>query len=87
MIFEATLDFHDLGKTNPDEIAFLTDNFIKENWSQKLSPLLIITGKGTGLVKSQVLKEVKNNKLVKKFQTPTPDDGNEGAIALWLVDC
>lgn len=87
MIYEASLDFHELGKTNPDEIAFLTDNFIQENWFQKLSPVLIVTGKGTGLVKSAVLKEIKMNKKVKKFQTPTPDDGNEGAIALWLVDC
>ncbi len=87
MIFEATLDFHELGKTHPDEVVFLTQKFIEDNWIQKLSPILIVTGRGSGLVKTNALKAIKNNKKVLKFQTPTPDDGNEGAIALWLVDC
>jgi|OpeIllAssembly_1097287.scaffolds.fasta_scaffold1865066_2 DNA-nicking Smr family endonuclease len=85
--FESQVDLHEYGKISFAQLEFRIDQFLELSYQEKLSPILIITGKGRGILKTNTLKILKNHKRIDKLQTPCWGQGDEGAIAVWLRDC
>lgn len=84
MIFDKTLDLHNI---NPQLVEFELESFLKHATLEGDKALLIITGKGKGVLLNKVLKILKDSKYIKRFETPLWGFGDEGAIAVWLLDC
>lgn len=60
-----TLDLHG----NPRDIAkVLVNDFIYDNYKQKINKVIIIHGIGTGILKEEVKKTLKQNKYVDSFK-------------------
>ncbi len=53
----------------------LTKIFIEDNMKLKNKKLVIIHGRGMGIVKSAVREELKQNRYVEKFYTDNFNDG------------
>jgi len=91
-MFDDTLDFHDLGKLEPNQIKFHFDTFIENSFTQGNNYLLVITGKGetkidsVGLAKRNVLFLLKTNKYILKFKQADESCGGSGAFEIWLKD-
>ncbi len=79
---DAQLDLH--GCTSAEALAALEDFFYRMR-VQKMRHLLIITGKGTGIVKqtTQAFLE-KNKNLLAAQKTPAASQGGDGAIYVLL---
>lgn len=84
MIFDKTLDLHNV---NPQLIECELESFLKHTSMEGDRILLVITGKGKGILMRKVLKILKGSKHVRRVETPLWGYGDEGAIAVWLVDC
>ncbi len=84
MIFDKTLDLHNI---NPQQIEFELESFLKHSYLEGDHLLLVITGKGKGIMHREVIRILKGSKLVKKIETPIWGYGDEGAIAVWLLGC
>lgn len=87
MIFEDELDLHILSKTNTLEVDYIIDKFLDQAISEGKSPVLIITGIGSGKIRRFVREKIGKDRRVKKWQSPLIGQGDEGAIAVWLRDC
>ena len=66
------LDLH--GETY-ETSKVLTKIFVNENFKLQNKKLVIIHGKGKGIVKESVYSELKTNRYVKKYQTDNFNDG------------
>jgi len=84
MIFDRTIDLHNI---KPQQVEFELESFLKHSYLEGEKALLVITGKGKGVMHNKVLKILKESKLVKRIETPLWGYGDEGAIAVWLLDC
>lgn len=60
-----TLDLHG---TDRDYALLLIKDFIKENIYLKNKKIIIITGKGTGIIKENALNYLKNNETIINYQ-------------------
>lgn len=85
--FETQLDLHQYKRISFKELQYSLDRFLELSYQEKLSPLLIITGKGRGILKNDTMKILKGHKSVEKIISPCWGQGDEGAIAVWLRDC
>ena len=66
------LDLH--GETS-DSASFLTESFIKDNYSIGNTKIVIIHGKSGGVLKKVVLNILKKNKLVNHYEIDAFNDG------------
>ena len=91
-MFDDTLDFHNLGLLEPNQIKYHFDSFIENSFSQGSNYLLIVTGKGDpqnnsrGLVKKVVSQLLKTNKHILKYKQADDSWGGSGAFEIWLKD-
>lgn len=87
MIFDATLDFHGMGKITSEQISLTLELFLSSAHQEGHQHLLIITGKGinsTGLVRETVNRDLGRNKLISKFRIASAEEGGTGAFEVWL---
>lgn len=75
-----TIDLH--GETK-DTSRLLVREFINDNYKLKYKKVLIIHGIGEGILKKEVHKILKDNKLVKNFYL---DNFNIGCTVVELFD-
>lgn len=94
MIIEATLDFHIFGKLTKEQASLFLEKFLEEAYIEKLSKVLIITGKGNNtsnqgksMLREHIRYELRKNKLVKSFHTADSWNGGAGAFEVLLKDC
>lgn len=80
-IFLKNLPSVDLHGFDTESARVATIDFIKENIIMKNKKILIIHGKGTGLVKKSVHDALSSVKEVKKYYT---DNFNEGCTIIEL---
>lgn len=59
------IDVH--GETT-DTVVFVVNDFINDNLKMKNEYILIIHGKGTGVLRKKVHEILKDNKLVNKYE-------------------
>ena len=59
------IDVH--GETT-DTVVFVVNDFINDNLKMKNEYILIIHGKGTGVLRKKVHEILKNNKMVNKYE-------------------
>lgn len=74
-IFTKRLPSIDLHGYDTESARVVTTDFIKENIIMKKDKVLIIHGKGKGLVKKSVYNSLANIKEVKKYYTDNLNDG------------
>jgi DNA mismatch repair protein MutS2 len=84
MIFDKVIDLHDI---NPLHLNFELEKFLMHSYLEGDKKVKIITGKGEGVLSKRVIKILKNSKIIKRVETPLWGHGDEGAIAVWLLDC
>lgn len=58
------IDVH--GETT-DTVVFVVNDFIKDNYKMKNKYIVIIHGKGTGILRKKVHEILKNNMYVEKY--------------------
>ena len=75
-----TIDLHGL---NRYEASIKTNEFIKDNILLKSRFIMIIHGKGEGIVKKSVIDTLRKNKFVKEFKL---DYYNSGATVVMLKE-
>lgn len=90
-IDEAVLDYHDKGPLTTYDITKMFEDFIELSYSQDLTYLLIITGKGSNSPKGAVIrplikKLLEKNKMIKRFKTADVARGGEGAFEVTLIE-
>lgn len=81
-IFLKNLPSIDLHGYDMETARVATNDFIDDNLIMKNSKILIIHGKGKGLVKKSVHEVLNNRKEVIKFHT---DNLNEGCTIVYLT--
>lgn len=59
------IDIH--GETT-NTVIFVVNDFINDNYKMKNEYILIIHGKGTGVLRKKVHEILKDNKLVEKYE-------------------
>lgn len=59
------IDIH--GETT-NKVVFVVNDFINDNYKMKNEYILIIHGKGTGVLRKKVHEILKDNKLVEKYE-------------------
>lgn len=74
-IFLKNLPFVDLHGFDIESARVATNDFINDNLILKNNKVLIIHGKGTGLVKKSVHDTLSHRKEVTKYHTDTFNDG------------
>lgn len=82
-IFDAELDYHDLGVLNPYDVEKLLNDFIQDSHLKGYSRLLVITGKGK-VVRPLVLRLLKHHKLVKKFESNEQVNTFSGSYVVYI---
>ncbi|MDD6878690.1 MAG: Smr/MutS family protein [bacterium] len=65
----------DLHGENRESARVLLNEFINDNYKLHYKNLIIIHGKGSGILKSTVHEELRRNKLVKSFKLDFFNDG------------
>lgn len=91
-MYDDTLDFHNLGVIEPNQIKFYFENFIENSFLQRNIHLLIVTGKGQssnspqGMVKKIVTQLLKSNQHILKYKQAEEQYGGSGAFEVWLKD-
>jgi DNA-nicking Smr family endonuclease len=92
-MFDDTLDFHNFGLLEPNQIKYYFENFIDNSIIQGNKYLLIITGKGEGqksphgMVKNNVKQLLHKSKKVLKYREAEEQWGGSGAFEVWLKSC
>ena len=81
-IFLKNLPSIDLHGYDTETARVATNDFINDNLILKNQKILIIHGKGTGLVKNSVHNTLKSRKEVLKYYT---DNQNDGCTIVHLV--
>ena len=81
-IFLKNLPCIDLHGYDTETAMVATEDFISDNLTLKNSKLLIIHGKGKGLVKKSVHEVLKRNHYVKEYHI---DNQNDGCTIVWLI--
>ena len=87
--FTALLPSIDLHGEDRVNARIMTEEFIKDNIKLRNKKILIIHGKGSGIVKNEVYKLLKNNKNIKSYELDMFNDGatiDELIISLILLD-
>lgn len=74
------LDLH--GETR-DSARVLTLEFLKDNYKMRIKEIAIVHGLGTGILKKEVHKVLKESKLVQEFGL---DNFNSGCTLVRLVE-
>lgn len=82
-LHDAELDFHSYETLIPYDIEKILFEFIEDSYVAGHSKLLIITGKGR-VVRPEVQRLLKGNKLVKEFKSAGYFNGQEGAFEVVL---
>lgn len=85
--FDNQIDLHEFPQLTMEELEFRLDEFLEISYQEKMSPVLIITGKGRGVLNTNTMKILQKHKRIAKVQSPCWGQGDEGAIAVWLHDC
>lgn len=80
--FTALLPSIDLHGEDRVNARIMTEEFIKDNIKLRNKKILIIHGKGSGIVKNEVYKLLKNNKNIKSYEL---DMFNDGATIVELI--
>lgn len=65
----------DLHGTSRDIARVLTEEFIYDNYIQKEKEIIVIHGKGEGILKKEVHRILRKNKYVESFKIDNFNDG------------
>lgn len=76
----------DLHRLTTDEALCKLDEYLNEVYQTGLHSVRIVHGKGTGVLRLAVRRELKRHPLVKSFRPAFPAEGGEGATVVQLVD-
>jgi len=79
---EDTIDLHTF---QPKDIPDLLVEYFSACVEAGITSVRIIHGKGTGALKMNVIKQLKKNPLVVRFQEAPPSSGGWGATQVELV--
>ena len=74
----------DLRGMDSIEAVYVTEQFIDNALMARLNNLYIIHGKGTGKLRSEIHKMLKNNKSVKSFRLGSFGEGEDGVTVVEL---
>lgn len=74
-----TLDLHGADR---DYARIQINDFIRDNYQQKIEKVIIIHGNGTGIIKKTTQETLKKNTLVKDFKI---DNFNTGMTIITIV--
>jgi DNA mismatch repair protein MutS2 len=77
--FESELDLHRL---TVDEALPMMNDYLYKAFTSGFSSVCINHGKGTGILKQAIQRELKKNTLVKSFR---PGDRTEGGVGVTIV--
>ena len=75
----------DLHTFHPKDIPGLLCEYFSACIDAGITSVRVIHGKGTGVLKMNVIKVLKNNPLVVCFREASPDSGGWGATQVKLV--
>jgi DNA-nicking Smr family endonuclease len=79
---EDTIDLHTF---HPKDVPDLLGEYFTACIESGITSVRIIHGKGTGILKMNVMKQLKKNPLVVRFREASPDSGGWGATQVELV--
>jgi len=79
---EDTIDLHTF---HPKDIPGLLREYFSACIDSGITSVRIIHGKGTGVLKMNVIKQLKRDPLVVCFREASPDSGGWGATQVELV--
>jgi len=77
------LDLH--GKTVSEALR-LVNQFLKDSYYAHERQVLIIHGKGTGTLRTEIQKFLKNHPFVESFTTANMFHGDEGATSVYIKE-
>ncbi len=86
-MFEAKLDFHEFGVITAEQACFYLDQFLENSYAEKYKQVLVVTGKGEGILRRTIYAHLPKNKLVKSFKSASDWNGGTGAFEVYLKDC
>ena len=87
MIPDSTLDMHSLGKITPEQARFYLDQYLLEAYQNKQKQVIIITGKGQGVLRDIAARHLYKHKLVEVCKPAADYNGGSGAFEVYLKDC
>ena len=85
-MFDENIPKLDLHGESSDIAKVLIKNFIYENSLLKIPKVIIVHGKGTGILKKETHNALKNNKLVSKYYVNMFNDGSTVVELYNIID-
>ena len=74
-----------LRRLNVEDAIDKLDQFLNDAFIAGLYSVRVIHGKGTGVLRLVVRRELANHPLVESFRTADPWDGGDGAMIVQLA--